>query len=346
VQVLFVVSHYRASGGHESVMNSLAIGLSKLGHEVTIGAFSFEKSPPDPIPKVLLKKTRNLPYQLNRNKRIDIIHSHHAKMNYYSLLSPGRFIFHHHGASNTLQRLNLKISFFLCQKKISKVIYVSNSSMVQTRREAGHASEGVPSVVIYNGVDTVFYNTALPKKYKIGDPQLLFVGNLYRHKNLTRIIEEMPQIIQDFPDVHLQIVGDGEGYGEIKESIDRHKLRDHVELTGKITDTEELRLRYSSCDIYLSASMIEAHPVPLLEAMACGKPVLVSGIPPHVEAVRSSNAGRIFSFEDRCGIRKGILNILNEFNRFASNARGFAEKNDWSHVCMRVSGVYDELMDL
>ncbi|MGC1134910.1 MAG: glycosyltransferase [Nitrososphaeraceae archaeon] len=53
-----------------------------------------------------------------------------------------------------------------------------------------------------------------------------------------------------------------------------------------------MRIRYSFCDIYVSASTKEAFGLPLFQAMACGKPVLVSDIPVHKELVAASNGGR------------------------------------------------------
>ena len=74
------------------------------------------------------------------------------------------------------------------------------------------------------------------------------------------------------------------------------KLEKNVELTGRI-DSDELKFRYSSCDVYVSASTFEVCPVPTLEAMACGKPLVLFDIEPHREMIEISNAGKIFSFE-------------------------------------------------
>jgi glycosyltransferase involved in cell wall biosynthesis len=341
--ILFILSRYRTSGGHENVINNLALGLSRLGHEVAIGAFHFEKPPPKIISRVFLHKLKNLPNFLSSSKHIDIIHNHHGKMNYYSILSSRPFIFHYHGAADKLQEMNLRLSLLLCRKRISKVIYVSNFAMSHVRKVVGSPSFKIPSEVIYNGVDSNFYQTSLPRKYKVGDPQLLFVGNLYKTKNVAKIVEEMPQIRRSFPDISFQIVGNGAEYRSIKELIHRKELEKYVQLLGSVTD-DELRLIYSSCDLYVSASMYETVGMPLMEAMACGKPLLVSDIPAHKELLAASNGGVTFSLSDKNGIEKGISTVLNNKDAMATNARRFAEENDWSNVCRRISKTYDEIM--
>jgi glycosyltransferase involved in cell wall biosynthesis len=324
-------------------MNNLSKGLTKLGHEIVLGSFSFDRFPPDGVGSVRLNKLRNLPNYLD-SKRIDIIHSQHTKMNYYSLLSSKPFIFHFHGTGSKLQEVNLRFSFILCKNRISKIIYTSSFSVQRTRKIVGNMALKIPYEVIYNGVDTSFYHSKVPRTYKVGDPQLLFVGNLYRHKNVARIVEEMPQILKSFPSLHLQIVGSGDDYGTVRDLVTKLKLEKNIELLGAITSEEELRIRYSSCDIYISASKLEDNPLPLLEAMACGKPVLVSDIPSHMEMVSRSNAGLIFSLDDKQGIERGITNILDQMNNLENNAKLFAKENDWSNVCKRVSRIYEQLV--
>jgi glycosyltransferase involved in cell wall biosynthesis len=83
--------------------------------------------------------------------------------------------------------------------------------------------------------------------------------------------------------------------------------------------------------------------VPVLEAMACARPVLLSDIPQHQELVRLSKAGTIFSIEDDNSIVKGINEIFLKKTLFSSNARKFAESLDWSKIADRVSAIYKEI---
>ena len=96
------------------------------------------------------------------------------------------------------------------------------------------------------------------------------------------------------PNIHLQIVGDGENFDTLKNLIQDKNLEKQIELLGK-KEHDDLKFYYSSCDLYISASTFEVCPVPPIEAMACGKPLLLFDIEPHVEIINASKAGKIFS---------------------------------------------------
>jgi glycosyltransferase involved in cell wall biosynthesis len=335
-----VVSKYHESGGHESVINHVCRHLSLLGHEIVIGSFSFEASPPEGITCLRLNRS---PLMMRREaQRFDIIHNHQTINNYYSLISGNQFIFHYHGTSSRLQEANLWASLLICRKKISKIIAVSRASLSQLEKIAGKRHSMIPSEIITNGVDSKFYNLTLPRPYKKGSPQLLFVGNLYTHKNILKLINEMPSVLKYYPDAHLQIVGTGREYGSLKSIARRYSLENRIEFLG-YSNPEKLRLIYSSSDIYVSASTREAFVLPPIEAMACGKPVLLSDIAPHKELVYLSGGGTTFSLHAQDDFVSGLKKINSNLPILADAARKYAESNDWSRVCKRISDVYDEI---
>ena len=337
VKILMLMSKYQKISGHTRVVDNLSLRLVKLGHNVTIGAFSFEKEPPHGVNKLKFKKFELI---TSKFKNYDIIHNHQTKMNYYSLFTSKPFMFHYHGASMKLQKINLKISLFLCKHRISKIISVSYAALDQLPKFA----RIIPTVVVYNGIDTNYYHPDLPTTHKKGSPQLFFVGNLFRYKNAQLIINSMSKIIKIYPKSHLQIAGDGEFKNDLAQLIREKKLEDSVELVGRITD-EELRLLYSSCDIYISASKFETFGLPLLEAMSCGKPVVVSNIPPHTEIINSSNAGLTFSFNID-DLTTKVQKVYENRDSYAKEARKFAEKNTWEQICMKISKLYEQLLSV
>ena len=132
-----------------------------------------------------------------------------------------------------------------------------------------------------------------------------------QYKNTKVLVNIMPELLKIFPNSHLQIVGDGEDLVNIKSAITLGNLGKSVELTGKITD-EELRLRYSSCDIYISASEFEVCPVPTLEAMACGVPVVcMEDSPKNREYVEESGFGKVV-YPNKEEIKRAVEEIKNE----------------------------------
>jgi len=84
---------------------------------------------------------------------------------------------------------------------------------------------------------------------------------------------------------------------KVGKIIIEKNLENKVELTGRIKD-DELKLRYSSCDLYISASTFEVCPVPTLEAMACGKPLVLYSIQPHEEIIKNSKGYNVLQISN------------------------------------------------
>ena len=338
--VLMVVAKYPATHGHTTVINNLCIGLGKLGYRTAIGAFSFDKEPPHNIETVKLNKSKLLRCGIEY-LGFDIIHSHQSRVNYYLLFrKPTKpVIMHYHGASNKIQEINFKISMWLFKNRITKIISVSNAGISQMKKMIG----SVNAQVVYNGVDTSFYNDNLPTPFKKGEPQLLFVSALRKYKNTTALIDLMPKLLEKYSNAHLQIVGTGEDFGKLGNLVKERNLAKNIELTGSISN-DELKLRYSSCDLYVSASSFEVCPVPPLEAMACGKPLVLYNIEPHREILDMSNAGVIFTSLDPFEICVKIEEAYQNKAIFSDFATKFAKQHDWSNICKQLSKIYDDLL--
>ena len=332
-----VVRKYPADHGHTTVINNLCLGLKKLGYKTAIGAFSFQSNPPHNIKQVNLSKIKLLTSGINYLD-YDIIHTHQAFPNYFLLsIKPKKpVVLHYHGASNRIQRINFKIFMAFYRKRIDKIISVSKTGISQMKDMVGNIS----AEVIYNGVDINFYNPELPKPFKKGNPQLLFVSALRPYKNTSMLISSMPDLLKKYPDAHLQIVGKGDDYINLKNLIKQKYLQKNVELVGQI-DNDELKLRYSSCDLYVSASTFEVCPVPTLEAMACGKPLVLSDIEPQKEMIDISDAGVEFVNYDHTDFVKKIDQVFKTKDRLGIAARKFAENLDWNHICRQVANVYE-----
>jgi glycosyltransferase involved in cell wall biosynthesis len=247
-------------------------------------------------------------------------------------------ILHYHGASSKLQQINFKISMWLFGNRISKIISVSYAGVNQMKKMI----KKINADVIYNGVDTNFYKPNLSTKYRKGMPQLLFVSALRKYKNTSFLVKSMKKILEKYPDCNLQIVGYGEDYELLKNLISQLGLEKNVELTGKITD-DELRMRYSSCDLYVSASSFEVCPVPPLEAMACGKPILLYDIEPHREIVESSKAGIMFANLSDLEICEAISKIYESKTSYGDLGRKFAEEHDWLSISKQLTKIYEKI---
>jgi glycosyltransferase involved in cell wall biosynthesis len=146
-----------------------------------------------------------------------------------------------------------------CDLLVSNSIYVQDS----LEREYGFGSE-----VIATGVDTRFFTPARERAPR-QRAQVLFVGSLRRRKQPNFLLSAAAR----FPGADFRIAGDGPMSGELVAGIAQMGLG-NVVLAGGL-GAEQLREEYRRADIFLFPSTFEGSPKVILEAAACGLPVVV-----------------------------------------------------------------------
>lgn len=326
---------YNQFGGHGSTVTNLCKSLSNEGYECSIGAFKFKQEPPSPINKILLNY-KNLISKVNE---FDIVHNHQPKFNYFALFIKKPFIFHLHGASNKMQEINLKLSLLIAKRKIKHVISISKSVLYQIEI----IKKEIPFTIIHCGVNSEYFKIESEKQYIKDSPQLLFVGVLYPHKNVNKLIEFIKNMISIYKNIHLQIVGDGIEFKKLQKQIKKEKMEKYIELSGNISN-EELKKKINSCDVYVTASSHEMLDMPAIEAMSMKKPVLLSDLPAHNELIGKSKGGTLFNPENPKDFYDKFQQVLEQKEQFSNNGRKFAEENDWKKITKKIINIYNELL--
>ena len=140
----------------------------------------------------------------------------------------------------------------------------SNSQSVQKSldREYGLQSEVIPT-----GVDTKFF---VPDRWRPPNarPRVLFVGSLRTYKQPYVLLDAAAR----FPQADFRIAGDGPLAVEMHRRVTTEKLK-NVDFLGLLT-ADRLRVEYQAADIFLFPSRWEGSPKVILEAAACGLPVI------------------------------------------------------------------------
>jgi glycosyltransferase involved in cell wall biosynthesis len=332
-----------ALAGFSTVIENLANQLGKRGVEATIGALSFKHIPSNgafDVSKIPVYNALKLKRFLDN---FDIVHNHHPIMNYLALLNNKPFIYHFHGAPDfgrgSLYKLSMLSSIKMTRHRFDAVIAVSESAAVEFRRYSGLSNVHI----IYNGVDTNRFKPALDERYRRGTPQFLFVGNLYQHKKVEELIFAMKRLVNRYPKSYLHIVGNGCMYNHLNHLVIELGLQSNVELIGYVP-IDELPYYYASCDVYATASRWELFGLPLLEAMACGKPIVASSIPPHTELLTKSNAGVTYTIGNLDDLWQKMIRVYEEADRYKDNAVVFAKAHNWSIVTERLLNIYKKLV--
>jgi len=134
--------------------------------------------------------------------------------------------------------------------------------------------------VVPNGVDLTRFHNAKPLlRSEFGftedDILLVYAGRIAPEKNLEFLIQAFAGVSQVVQNVHLLIVGGGqrEHEEEIKPLPDKYGVQDHVHFTGMIP-YDNLPSYLAMCDVFVTASVSEVHPLSVIEAMGTGLPIL------------------------------------------------------------------------
>ena len=142
--------------------------------------------------------------------------------------------------------------------------------------------------------------------------------------------------------LRLLLLGKGSQAQELINRIEKAGLVDRVHMPGQI-EASHLPTYYRSSDLYISTSHSDGTSVSLLEAMACGLPVIVSDIPSNREWVKSEVNGWLFEDGNSNGLAARILEVsTTQRSEVGAAARGIAERRaDWSVNFPRLLEAYD-----
>jgi glycosyltransferase involved in cell wall biosynthesis len=173
--------------------------------------------------------------------------------------------------------------------------------------------------VIPNYVDTELFS---PRKAPFNDSKkVCFVGRLEAQKNPLALIKA----IQD-TEVELIVVGDGPLGKDLREFVHSRGLR--VKFLGNLPN-RELPAIMNSAQLFVLPSLYEGHPKALIEAMACGLPVIGTNVPGIREIINHGETGFLCGTTPR-EIREAIMFLLREKGlciKLGENARRFVLEN-------------------
>jgi glycosyltransferase involved in cell wall biosynthesis len=151
-------------------------------------------------------------------------------------------------------------------------------------------------------------------RYHLTDRQqiILTVARLdstEQYKGYDQILQALPEIRTQIPDVHYLLVGKGSDRPRIEQTISDLHLQDCVTLAGFISD-EELCDHYNLCDVFAMPSKGEGFGIVYLEALACGKPTLGGDQDGAIDALCHGELGVLVNPDDVDLIAQTLTQIL------------------------------------
>lgn len=290
--------------------------------------------------------------RIHRSFQFDIIDAHFAYPDGFAAVLLGKVF--RVPVSVTLRGTIIPLSKFFWRRQMIRWTLHQTKKIFSVARFLKSVSVelGIPGekiVVVPNGVDSAkFYpldrkesrkRLLIPYDYKV----IISVGGLTERKGFHRVIEVLPEIMKEFKDnsfIYLIVGGpcaEGDYYSVLRKQIAALHLHNSVWMVGpKMHD--ELPLWLSSSDLFCLATRNEGYPNVLIEAMACGLPVVATDVGGNSEIITSEQFGFLVKPGDRDGLRDAIIQAIRK-NWDKEKIINDANKHSWEQVAKTI---YDE----
>lgn len=358
--------YYPHLGGVTEHVHNLALELQRRGHDVTVLTSNMRGQGEDPafVSRVgtshIFYRSGNFSrfttgWALTRSvqdllaeKRIDVVHVH-------DVLAPTLGLV----ASSAAWKLGLPVVATSHTWFDRALAYKCLQPLLQRRldRVAARIAVSRPVVeamsmyfrgdweIIPNGVDTSFFHPG--ERYAGGDlslgATLLFLGRLDPRNGLETVIKAMPEVLARHPGTRLVVAGDGPLRGHYERQAAR--LGSSVQFVGQVNG--ERPACYSEADIYLCPTTKASFGVTLLEAMACGTPIVASDITGFRELIDGGEEAMMVPKDDPSAWARTIVSLIEDpCRRESMSAAGLAKapRFDWSVVAEQILSVYSRVL--
>ena len=206
--------------------------------------------------------------------------------------------------------------------------------------------------VVGNGVDSERFapldRAEARRRYGLAaDARVLVsVGGLVERKGMHRVIACLPELLRSFPTLHYLIVGDGGPEGDMRPELDaqvaRLGLERRVHFLGALPP-DELKWPLSAADVAVLATRNEGWANVILEAMACGLPMVTTDVGGNAEVVCRDELGTVVPFGDQTALTAALAAALaRDWDRAA--IRAYAQANHWDRRVAQLVRAFAGLM--
>lgn len=281
---------------------------------------------------------RILAYQFD----IPLVHTYHTMYeDYVHYITKGYF-------DKSSKKIVEYLTLFYCDKTASELI-VPTKKTYDLFKEKYQVNRNIHIIPTGIELERFYKENIVPEKLeklkkklklKKSDFVGIFIGRLGQEKNVKFLLDVMKELVPNYPNLKLLIVGDGPDYDEYQKIIKDYKIDKNVIMTGKVA-WEEVPYYYHLSDIFLTASHTETQGLTVIEAMASGVvPICIEDESFMIAIVDGLN-GRIFNTKKECeNIIIELYNDSKELNRLSNQARINSDRFSSKYFAESVLDVY------
>jgi glycosyltransferase involved in cell wall biosynthesis len=213
-----------------------------------------------------------------------------------------------------------------------------------------YAQETAPDLsiqVISNAIDLSEFTPALQRKSE-GSVRLLYVGRFNTFKNVVTLVEAVGRLNQmDVGSFELELVGEGEQRPVLERMVSELGLTRKVHFSGWVA-RDRIADCYRSADIFVTSTTWEGMPNTVLEAMACGLPIVGTQASGLHELVREGVNGHLVPIKDPNALAEALARLIDngyERRRMGRESRKLAEREfAWDYIAQQYVKVYEQVI--
>jgi len=206
-----------------------------------------------------------------------------------------------------------------------------------------------PIHVIRNSVDTKLFSPGMERKQLEGD-LVLFTGRIIAAKGIKYLVEAIPEVLREHPETFFMFIGAGNSLPYRRRLKDMGVSERNFAFLGYLKERSELIKYYRAASVYAAPTTLwENLPIRVLEAMACGGPVVASNVCAIPEAIDNGANGILIPPGSVDELANAICCLLGDSNlrrKIGDNARKTVlEKFDCDVNAIRTAEVYQQILD-
>lgn len=336
----YYIAEYLAQRGHEvHVITSLDEGLPEESYEK---GFHIHR-----LPRIEIRFIGVLIFwadiiRVLRKIKPDIVHAQSLISGMPALLSHKLlkipYVIYGRGSDVYLPDWFTKLTAKGILKNASTVI-----ALTEHMKDAMQAIYSRDVIIVPNGINL---NEVAEREAEGGNPgkKILFVGRLHPVKGTQYLLGAMSIVHRELPEAKLILVGDGEEREHLETLTDNLGIRECVEFAGRVPH-ERVEDYMNQAEVFVLSSLSEGFPVTILEAMACGLPVVatrVGGVP---DIIKNGTNGYLVDTMNQEQIAEALLNLLQDKQLrkdISENNREGVRRYRWDAVAATLEGVYQK----
>lgn len=341
------------AGGAEVHLHEVFSRIAKMGHEVVLFCSSFRGALPEEDLNGIRVIRAGGRYLFNfrfawtylskfRNEKFDIVVDDMNKIPFFTPLyvrTPLYGVTHHLFGTSIFLELNVPMASYVYlmeqaavwlyrQRRVPFIVGSPSTEYELLERRFDRSTVALINYGVDHSVHTPHGEAKNPT------PLIGYFGRLKKYKSVDHLLRALPGVLKEIPDLRLLIVGEGDDRPRLEAITREWGLTKSVEFTGFVPEDRKVRLLQQMW-FKVTTSSKEGWGLTVVEANACGTPVLASNVQGLRDAVKNGETGLLYEYGNVMDLQEKLRLLLKDRSlreRLSENAIRWSKNFDWDQA--------------